>query len=71
MPCRCGKSRERYLDLGAHLSRLERAFVAWPVWLQVVGGLAICFGVGFLAGFAWGLITLGVEAVACGTMAEK
>lgn len=57
---------------GEHsLSLFDRAIREWPIALQVFGGLAVCFAVGAIAGFAWGLLTLGVEAIACGTLAEK
>lgn len=37
---------------------------------QVLGGLAICFGVGALFGLGWAAITIGIEAIALGTLAE-
>ncbi len=55
----------------ALLSRLARAFDSWPIWLQIVGGLSICFGVGAMAGLGWAAITIGIELLAVGVMAEK
>lgn len=43
----------------------DRVF-AWPVWLQVLGFILVCFGVGALAGAAWALITGGVGAIVVG-----
>ena len=45
-------------------------FNSWPVALQILGGLAICFGVGAVAGLGWGLISFGVQAVTAGMLAE-
>lgn len=52
-------------------ARLTATFDSWPVWLQIFGGLAICFGVGAMAGLGWAAITIGIEAIALGTLAEK
>lgn len=52
------------------MSRFARAFDSWPVWLQVFGGLSICFGIGAVAGLGWAAITLGIEALVAGVVAE-
>lgn len=42
----------------------------WPVVLQLLGAAAVAFGVGMLAGLAWGVVAFGLEAVVTGTLAE-
>lgn len=51
------------------------ALVSWfaarlPVLAQVVGALAVAYGVGVAFGYAYGAIAFGVEALAGGTLAE-
>jgi hypothetical protein len=42
----------------------------WPSLLQVAGLVAVCFGVGMLAGLAWALVAGGASAVVVGAANE-
>ncbi len=48
----------------------RRRPTSWPLALQVLGLVAICWGVGMLVGFAWALISSGVAAVVVGVANE-
>lgn len=44
--------------------------MSWPLWAQLVGMLAVCFGVGMLLGVAWSLIVGGLAVAGAGAMGE-
>jgi hypothetical protein len=52
-------------------SRALDRFNSWPVWLQILGGLGLCFGIGMIAGLGWGIVTLSLHALVSGILAEK
>lgn len=49
---------------------MKRAKVDWPVWLQVIGAVAVIVAVGVLAGVGWAVLAAGASVLAVGVLVE-
>lgn len=49
---------------------MSRALTDWPVWLQILGAVAVVLAVGVLAGPGWALLAAGAAVLAAGVLAE-